>query len=76
VSEGYLKLEGTTKELMTDPKDWTGVFVTPTTEILLSGAVHREDGATVVMKLDPMIDEYKRTLDDYVTRVQLLDFVV
>jgi CRP-like cAMP-binding protein len=76
VSEGYLKLEGHTKDLTHDPKDWTGVFVTPTAEILVSGTVHREGEGGVVMKLDTMIDDYKRTLDDYVTRVQLLDFVV
>ncbi len=76
VSEGYLKLAGATKDVVRDPKDWTGVLVTPTAEILLSGAVHREGEGGVVMKLDPMIEEYKRTLDDYVTRVQLLDFVV
>src|SRR5205823_4154489 len=48
VSEGYLKLEGTTKELTADPKDWTGVLVTPTTEILVSGSVHREGEGGVV----------------------------
>ena len=76
VSEGYLKIAGATKDVAADPKDWTGVFVTPTAEILVSGAVHRDGDDGVVIKLDPMIDEYKRTLDDYVTRVQLLDFVV
>jgi CRP-like cAMP-binding protein len=76
VSEGYLKIAGKTKDVAADPNDWTGVLVTPTNEILVSGAVHREGDDGVVIKLDPMIDDYKRTLDDYVTRVQLLDFVV
>jgi CRP/FNR family transcriptional regulator, cyclic AMP receptor protein len=76
VSEGYIKLEGTTKALLGDAKEWTGVFVTPKGEILVSGTVLREGEGGVVMKLDPMIDDYKKQLDDYVTRVQLLDYVV
>lgn len=75
LSEGYLKLEGSAKELA-DTKEWTGVLVTPTTEILVGCTVHREADDGVVLKLDPMIDEYKAALDDYVTRIQLLDFVV
>ena len=76
VSEGYLKIEGTTATVTKDPKDFTAVLVMPTAEILVSGAVVREGEGGVVMKLDPMIDEYTKTLDDYVTRVRLLDFIV
>jgi CRP/FNR family cyclic AMP-dependent transcriptional regulator len=76
VSEGFIKLEGTAKSLTGDTNEWTGVFVMPTGEILVSGSVLREGEGGVVMKLDPMIDDYKRQLDDYVTRVQLLDYVV
>jgi CRP-like cAMP-binding protein len=76
VSEGYIKVEGTTANVARDPKDWTAVLVMPTTEILVSGAVQREGEGGVVLKLDPMIDDYTKTLDDYVTRVQLLDFIV
>lgn len=76
VSEGFIKLEGTTKSLTGGSDEWTGVFVMPTGEILVSGTVLREGEGGVVMKLDPMIDDYKARLDDYVTRVQLLDYVV
>lgn len=76
VSEGFIKLEGTAKALTGDTNEWTGVFCTPTGEVLVSGTVLREGEGGVVMKLDPMIDDYKKLLDDYVTRVQLLDYVV
>lgn len=76
VSEGYVKVEGTTKDVARDPSFWTGVLVTPNDEILVSGTVVREGEGGVVVKLDTLIDEYKAHLDDYVTRVQLLDFVV
>lgn len=76
VSEGYVKVAGRTRDLTKDPTFWAGVLVVPTTEILLSGAVVREGEDGVVLKLDKPIDEYKNKLDDYTTRVQLLDFVV
>ena len=76
VSEGYVKVAGRTQDLTKDPTFWAGVLVVPTTEILLSGSVVREGEGGVVVKLDKPIDEYKAKLDDYTTRVQLLDFVV
>lgn len=76
VSEGYVKVEGAAKDVARDPSFWTGVLVTPNDEILVSGTVVREGEGGVVVKLDALIDEYKSQLDDYVTRVQLLDFVV
>jgi hypothetical protein len=76
VSEGYVKVEGKTKDITKDPSFWAGVLVVPTDEILLSGAVVREGEGGVVVKLDKQIDEYKAKLDDYTTRVQLLDYVV
>ena len=76
VSEGYLKVEGKTSDLTADPSYWAGVLVMPTTEILVSGTVVREDSSGVVVKLDTLVDEFKAKLDDYVVRLQLLDFVV
>jgi CRP-like cAMP-binding protein len=76
VSEGYLKVEGATKDLTNDPTYWAGVLVMPTGEILVSGSVVREGEGAVVVKLDTLVDEFKAKLDDYTTRVQLLDFVV
>jgi CRP-like cAMP-binding protein len=76
VSEGYVKVEGRTQDLTKDPTFWAGVLIVPTSEILLSGTVLREGTDGVVVKLDKPIDEYKAKLDDYTTRVQLLDYVV
>ncbi len=76
VSEGYLKVEGKTTDLTADPSYWAGVLVMPTTEILVSGTIVREDPTGVVVKLDTLVDEFKAKLDDYSVRLQLLDFVV
>ncbi len=76
VSEGFLKLEGSAADLTDDPTHWAGVLVTPTDELLVSGAIFREGTRDVVIKLDKLVDEFKTKLDDYTTRVQLLDFVV
>ena len=76
VSEGFVKVAGTSKELTKDPTYWAGVLVVPTDEILLSGAVVREGEDGVVLKLDRPVDDFKHKLDDYTTRVQLLDYVV
>lgn len=76
ISEGHVKVEGRVVDLTKDPSFWAGVLVVPTDEILVSGSVIREGEGGVVVKLDRPIDEYKAKLDDYTTRVQLLDYVV
>lgn len=76
VSEGYLKVEGKTGDLTKDPSYWAGVLVMPTSEILVSGTVLREDNVGVVVKLDALVDDFKAKLDDYSVRLQLLDYVV
>ena len=76
VSEGFVKVAGKAQELTKDPTYWAGILVVPTDEILLSGAVVREGEDGVVLKLDRPVDEFKHKLDDYTTRVQLLDYVV
>ncbi len=76
VSEGHVKVAGKAKDLTKDPSFWAGVLVVPSAEILLSGSVVREGEGGVVVKLDKPIDEFKSKLDDYTTRLQLLDFVV
>jgi CRP/FNR family transcriptional regulator, cyclic AMP receptor protein len=76
ISEGYVKVDGALKDLTSDPGHWAGVLVLPSEEIVVSGTVAREDKSGVVMKLDTLVEDTKLKLDDYVTRVQLLDFVV
>ena len=55
--------------------DWSGVLVLPGREIPVSGRVESAD-ETVLVKLDLLIDDYTAALADYLTRVQMLDFVV
>jgi CRP/FNR family transcriptional regulator, cyclic AMP receptor protein len=76
VSQGYLKLDAKTDQLTKDPSFWAGVLVLPTDEILVSGSIVRQATDGVVVKLDTLVDEYKAKLDDYTTKLQLLDFVV
>ena len=76
VSQGYLKLDGKTAQLTKDRSFWAGVLVLPTDEILVSGSIVREATDGVVVKLDTLVDEFKAKLDDYTTKLQLLDFVV
>ncbi len=76
VSQGYLKLEGSSKDLSADPTHWSGVMVMPAGEIVVSGTIVREATDGVVVKLDVLVGDFKSKLDDYTTRLQLLDFVV
>lgn len=55
---------------------FSGVLVTSQTEIPISGTVEATEGSSVLVKLDLLIDEYQEAVRDYLTRVQMLDFVV
>lgn len=58
-----------------DTGHWSGVLVTQQLEIPLSGTANFE--ANVVrIELDLLIDDFAEQLDDYLTRVQMLDVVV
>lgn len=54
---------------------WSGVLVLPDREIPISGKLERCE-EIVSVKLDMLIDEYARALDDHLTRLQMLDVVV
>jgi CRP/FNR family transcriptional regulator, cyclic AMP receptor protein len=76
VSNEHLKLAGKAKQLTKDKALWVGVLALPTTEVAVSGSIVREGSDGTVVKLDTLVDEYRLALEDYVTRVQMLDFVV
>ena len=76
LSDGYLKLDTTVDRLTKDRSHWAGVLAMPMGEILVSGSIERDGPDGVVVKLDFLIDSYKQMLQDYVTRLQLLDYVV
>jgi CRP-like cAMP-binding protein len=55
---------------------WSGVLVTPSGEVPVSGTVEAAEDGSALIKLDMLIDTYAAVLRDYLTRVQMLDFVV
>jgi len=55
---------------------WSGVLVTPAGEVPVSGTVDTADATAVLIKLDLFIEQYASVVRDYLTRVQMLDFVV
>lgn len=55
---------------------WSGVLITPGGEVPVSGKVEHADARGALIKLDLFIDQYAAVLRDYLTRVQMLDFVV
>lgn len=75
LSEGFVKLalpaKGNAKGT-----ELAGVLTMATGEIAVSGRVERAGADGVVLRLDLLIDAYKAQLDDYVTRLQMLDYVV
>jgi CRP/FNR family cyclic AMP-dependent transcriptional regulator len=73
ISDHHLQVAG---KLGRAKSAWSGVLVTPTREIPVSGTIERVDRGSTVIKLDMFVDEYRAALDDYLTRVQMLDFVV
>jgi CRP-like cAMP-binding protein len=57
--------------------DWfAGVLDLAGTDVPASGKVVHVDGRKVSIELDLFVDEYARTLEGYLTRVQLLDVLV
>jgi CRP/FNR family transcriptional regulator, cyclic AMP receptor protein len=55
---------------------WSGVLVLPACEIPVSGTIESSGDGGAVVQLDLLIAEYSAALGDYLTRLQMLDFVV
>ncbi len=55
---------------------WTGVLCLAGPELPISGTVLRRVGLRVDVELDLLIEEYSLILDGYLTRVQMVDFMV
>lgn len=72
ISEDHLCLAST---VGAPGQSWSGVLMMPTGEIPVSGTIEKNGSGTVIA-LDLLVDDYKRVLSDYLTRVQMLDFVV
>lgn len=54
----------------------TGVLSVAGTELPVSGVVERAEDGCVTVALDPLIDDYAAVLEGYLSRVQMVDFVV
>jgi len=76
VSRTHLSFEYGTGELPAEGSRWTGVLCLCGPEIPISGAVLRTIDRRVDLELDLLIDEYVAVLEGYLTRVQMLDFMV
>jgi CRP-like cAMP-binding protein len=75
LSDGLLRLG----PLPTAPErgaHWSGVLILPSREIPVSGTVERAGQDSALIRLDLLINEYAAALQDYLTRLQMLDFVV
>jgi CRP-like cAMP-binding protein len=75
LSDGLLRLARPSEPLKVGAH-WSGVLVTPVGEVPVSGTVDAADDRSVLIKLDLLIEAYAAVLRDYLTRVQMLDFIV
>lgn len=55
---------------------WSGVLILPSAEVPVSGVVESSGESGVLIKLDLLISDYAAVLQEYLTRLQMLDFVV
>ena len=76
ISRSHLSFAMTNGSLPHSPESFSGVLHLSDDEIPISGTVLRTIGSRVDLQLDLLIEEYSGILDDYLTNVQLLDFVV
>lgn len=74
MSEGFIKVVNLPDAAPN--RDVSFVLVAPNAEIPLSGKVAQVDDEGVLVELDMLIDEYAKKLQEHLTRVQMLDFVV
>lgn len=56
--------------------EWSGVLVTPDTEIPISGIIESTDAKSFTVNLDTLIDEYSEALELHLTRLQMLDIIL
>ena len=55
---------------------WSGVLILPSGEVPVSGVIESSSESSLHIKLDLLIADYASVLQEYLTRVQMLDFVV
>lgn len=55
---------------------WSGVLILPHAEVPVSGVIESSSETSLHIKLDLLIADYASVLQEYLTRLQMLDFVV
>lgn len=76
LSAVWLVLPATAELKAEQGNHWSGVLVTRRYEIPVSGEIMMEGPDLIKVELDLLIDEFADQLEDYLTRVQMLDVVV
>jgi CRP-like cAMP-binding protein len=76
MSASWLVLGAKAKSAPAVGDHWSGVLVLPSGELPVSGTVRPTKNAGLLVELDLLIDTYRVAIEEHLTRVQLLDFVV
>jgi hypothetical protein len=76
MNDGILHLAPSAAPVPAKGAHWSGVLVLPHAEVPVSGVLESSSEAGVHVKLDLLIADYAAVLQDYLTRLQMLDFVV
>lgn len=76
ISDGWVSLRMNQPTEREPGSQISAVLMLPNAEFPISGSVDQVDDNGMVIALDLLIDEYRSLLEDYLTRVQMLEFVV
>ncbi len=76
LSDAYMRIGALPGEPPKAGQHWSGVLVLPASEIPISGTIEATEPGAVSVKLDLLIKDYAAELEDYLTRLHMLDFVV
>jgi hypothetical protein len=76
ISRTHVRYRQDEGQLPRSTSAWTGVLWLSGPEIPVSGKVLRTIGPLVDVEIDLLFEEYGAMLDGYLTRVQMLDFMV
>jgi CRP/FNR family transcriptional regulator, cyclic AMP receptor protein len=76
MNDGILHLAKLTTPAPLKGAHWSGVLILPHGEVPVSGVIESSGDSGLHIKLDLLIADYAAVLQDYLTRLQMLDFVV
>lgn len=76
MSDSWMKIGAIPGDPPKPGAHWSGVLVLPSSEIPISGTIEAVEPGAVSLRLDMLIQDYASELEDYLTRLHMLDFVV